>query len=327
MTGCPNLPRRCGKLWPLLLVFLALAPVARAQDDRTQERLDRLERDLNMLQRQVYRDGPGGGAMNADPSVAVNTQIRLDRLEQEMRDLTGRVEDAVNQIQQLRQRIEQVNGDIAARFNEAAAQAGQGAAPPRRFAPEAVERPPRLPGGLPAETGPAIATTTGPGVLTPPGTVVPPPPVGLRPPGAPPAPSLASATPDVLPAGSATAQYNFAFGLLKQAAYPRAEQALKEFIRKHPRDTLAGNAQYWLGETYYARGRYTEAAASFAEGYKNYPKGAKAPDELLKLAMALDRAKQRRNACVALAQLEHDFPHPGAALKERAKAEKKRLGC
>ncbi len=114
---------------------------------------------------------------------------------------------------------------------------------------------------------------------------------------------------------------------MKQADYPGAEAALKAFVEQHPKDPMAGNAQYWLGETYYARSRYIEAASAFAEGYKRYPKSAKAADELLKLGMALARANQKQNACVALAQLDHDFPNPGAAVKEHAAAEKKRLGC
>jgi tol-pal system protein YbgF len=131
----------------------------------------------------------------------------------------------------------------------------------------------------------------------------------------------------VLPAGSASEQYNFAFGLLKQADYPAAETALKSFVRQHPDDGLAGSAQYWLGETYYARGNYAEAAVAFAEGYKRYPKGSKAPDDLLKLGMSLARANQKQNACTALVQLDRDFPNPGNAIKERAKDEKKKLGC
>ena len=90
---------------------------------------------------------------------------------------------------------------------------------------------------------------------------------------------------------------------------------------------MAGNAQYWLGETYFTRNRFMEAATAFAEGYKRYPKGAKAPDSLLKLGMSLGRANQKQNACVALAQLDRDFPQAGAAIKERAGTEKKRLGC
>jgi len=130
-----------------------------------------------------------------------------------------------------------------------------------------------------------------------------------------------------LPAGSASEQYNYAFGLLKQADYSAAEGALKTFIGQHPDDPLAGSAQYWLGETYYTRGRFAEAASAFAEGYKRYPKGAKAADDLLKLGMSLSRVNQKQNACVALAQLDRDFPNPGSAIRDQAAKEKKQLGC
>ncbi len=114
---------------------------------------------------------------------------------------------------------------------------------------------------------------------------------------------------------------------MKQADYPGAEAAFKAFVEQHPTDPMAGNAQYWLGETYYTRNRFLEAASAFAEGYKHYPKSAKAADDLLKLGMALGRANQKQNACLALAQLDRDFPNPGASIKEHAGAEKKRLGC
>ena len=130
-----------------------------------------------------------------------------------------------------------------------------------------------------------------------------------------------------MPGSSPSEQYNHAYGLLKQADYPAAEEAFRNFVSQHPGDSLAGSAQYWLGETFYARGKYADAATAFAEGYKRYPKGTKAADDLLKLGMSLARANQKQNACVALAQLDRDFPHPGAAIKDRAVAEKKRLGC
>ena len=74
-----------------LLAFAVPSPAARSQDRTMQDRLDRMERDLSMLQRQVYRGAgpPTGGGGN----IAVDTQIRMDRLEQQMRDLTGRVEE------------------------------------------------------------------------------------------------------------------------------------------------------------------------------------------------------------------------------------------
>jgi tol-pal system protein YbgF len=332
MIPCP-IPLRLGVGLPLaVLAAITLSRPAGAQDASTQERLDRLERDLNMLQRQVYRDGAAPQA-EGDTGNPVDTELRLERIERKMRELTGQVEDAANQIQQLRQRIEQVNSDIEVRLSQGGASPPPIAARPGRSAPTqppvAAAEPPVL--GTTAEGRGERPVRHGPDSdsLTPP----PPPRYGeLTPPGPTPlVPGSASraAAPggDALPGGSAALQYNFAFGLLKQANYAGAENALRAFVRQHPRSALAGNAQYWLGETYYARGRYTEAAAVFAEGYKNYPKGAKAADDLLKLGMSLARTNQKHNACIALDQLDHDFPHAGQAIKARASAEKKRLGC
>jgi len=312
------------------LGLAAAAPLvpARGQDRSTMERLDRVERDLNMLQRQVYRGGPAPMA-GGDPGGAVNAEIRMDRMESQMRDLTGRVEEFMNQVERLRQRVDQVNGDVESRFSQAPPSPGgyASAGPP----------PPRTRGAgpssreLPAEPPGVTGTLTPPEpLLRPPGG---PSPIAgtLTPPGAAGPPELASAAAPpsgrLMPNGSTSEQYNYAFGLLKQADYPAAEVALKSFVEQHPNDPMAGNAQYWLGETYYTRGRYAEAATAFAEGYKRYPKSSKAADELLKLGMSLGRANQKQNACVVLAQLDHDFPAPGAAIKERAATEKKKLGC
>ncbi len=319
-----------------------------------QDRLDRLERDLSMLQRQVYRGGPAQ-VVSAGPAGAVDAEVRMERLEAQMRELTGRVEDAVNGVEQLRHRLEQINSDIDLQFSQ---NQGQGQAPgqgPLRNSPPNAHASAGMSDSNPAAhlvmRSPSPTVNSGRSSLAtdpvPPGTLVPPPldrPSGagtLTPPGLP--PSLRPSDPDALNvatagnfrppsagelrAGSASAQYNAAFGLLKQADYPAAEEALKTFIAQHPKDPLAGSAQYWLGETYYARGRYAQAASAFAEGYKNYPKGTKAADDLLKLGMSLGRANQKQNACVAFAQLDHDFPNPGSSIKEHSVAEKKRLGC
>ncbi len=339
------LPRACFSVVLGLAVVAPTAP-AHSQDRLTLERLDRLERDLNMLQRQVYRGAPAP-MMGGDPGGAAGGEVRMDRLEQQMRELTGRVEEFVNQIEQLRQRVEQINGDVETRFGQTPSTSGSYAAatpPPPR--PRGSVGPGRQPPAEPPGSGPVALTPPGPPPGGPAASLLPPdsgaPPSGptsifntLAPPGSqPPQPDLASAadmprppTERMLPSGSAGEQYNYAFGLLKQADYPAAEAALKSFVEQHPKDPMAGNAQYWLGETYYTRGRYIEAASAFAEGYKRYPKGSKAPDELLKLGMSLARANQKQNACVALAQLDHDFPSAGAAIKDRATAEKKRLGC
>jgi len=344
------LPHACITLALGLVAVVAFAPAGWGQDRATQDRLDRLERDLNMLQRQVYRGGPP--PMSGDGGMAVGAEVRMDRVEAQMRDLTGRVEEFANQIAQLRQRLEQINSDIDVRFSQVSASAAPLPGAPRAAPgapPPAASRQPRPdpmaagggtltpPGSMapgtvvPAPGGPAAggAPAAGPssagpspifGTLTPPGT----------PSNVPELASAGSARPPGaggLPGGSPSHQFNYAFGLLKQADYPGAEQALRAFVQQHPDDPLAGNAEYWIGETLYARGKYSEAAAAFAEGYKRYPKSPKAADDLLKLSMALARTNQKQNACLALTQLEREFPSPGATVKERAAAERRRLGC
>jgi len=335
---------------PLLAVAFGLAVAAApadgwSQDRTTQERIERLERDLNMLQRQVYRGGPSP-VIPGDPGAAVNAQIRMDRIETQMRDLTGQIEEFINRLEQLRQRVEQIYADFDMRIGTGTA---AGASPLASAGPRPPPPPPRPPRQFAAEQPqgaddePALRhqPAGSPGFPLPPGAAVPPPagppPVygTLTPPGTPaPGPELTSVAPaarppvgEALPSGSTTDQYNYAFGLLKQADYPAAETALKAFIEQHPKDPMAGNAQYWLGETYYTRNRFLEAASAFAEGYKRWPKSPKAADDLLKLGMSLSRANQKQNACLAFAQLDRDFPNPGAAIKERAAGEKKHLGC
>jgi tol-pal system protein YbgF len=284
-----------------------------------------------MLERQVYRGAPTASPSAAPGSGGANAadvEIRMERLEAQMRDLTGRVEEVANGVEQLKQRIEQINSDFDVRVGELSGAGSAGAPAVRPVGP-----PPRGDGGRFAGPGPAVA----------PGSVVPPPSSGglspifntLTPPGAgpaapasppPPAAEPASAA-GGLPRGSVNQQFNYAFGLVKQADYAGAEAALKAFLAAHPNEPLAANAQYWLGQTYYQRNKYAEAASAFAEGYKRYPKGTKAPENLLYLGMSLARADQKKNACIALTQLDEAFPTAGAPIKQRATAERKRLGC
>jgi len=309
-----------------VLAALVLWPVA-SYSQSIDDRIDRLERDLNMLQRQVYRGPPTAGAPVAgDPNSAASVEIRMERLESQMRDLTGRVEQVANGLDQLKQRVEQINSDFDVRFNQLSGTAAAGAPPPPRF-PEP----------------PSNTTATAPptSLIPQPGTVVPPPnngpapifntltPPGAGPPRQPPSPPSETASTEPPPpgGGSISQQFNYAVGLVKQADYAGAETALRAFIQAHPNDPLAANAQYFLGESLYARNKYMEAAGAFADGYKRYPKGPKAADDLLKLGMSLARADQNKNACVAFGQLDQQFPNAGAAIKEHASAERKRLGC
>ena len=266
-------------------VLATLAGGLRAQDrDLTPltDRLDQLERDMNMLQRQVYRGNSGGAPVpsSADGQTALDAQMRMSQIEDQMRQITGQIEEITNNISQLKQQLDKLSSDVDLRFS--ALEHG-GTAPPAAPPPDQPRPPPGAGANLaepPSRSG-TLGTLPAP-----------------APGGAPPAQTATAA--GALPSGSAQEQYNYAFGLLRQANYPAAQQALRSFVQRFPNDALAGNAQYWLGETFYVSKDYANAATAFAEGYQKYPKGPKAADNLLKLAMSLGNLGQKQDACRAL---------------------------
>jgi tol-pal system protein YbgF len=105
-----------------------------------------------------------------------------------------------------------------------------------------------------------------------------------------------------------------------------AEAGFSSFVSKYPDHSLAGSAQYWLGETYYAQGDFRQAAQNFLHGYKNYPKSRRAPDSLLKLGISLNKLGQTQQACASFGAIGGEFPNAVDA-KKRAQAESKRAGC
>ena len=342
----------------LTLLVAAAVPVARAQQQDIRpllDRLDRLERDINLLQRQVYRGGTGSApvpsAPPGDANTALNFEMRVGRIEDQMRTMTGQIEETSYKIEQLRQNLEKLQSDIEFRFSQLeggsnpATPMSSSAAPPRTAsapAPTPPYPPQQSSLNAPLQLRPPPGASANSQQLgTPPGTLgVIRVPEGQEVPGAPTSnPILGSNSPAAMTpqqtatttasagAGNAQDQYNAAFSLLRQARYEDAEQALRGFVQQHPKDTLAPAAQYWLGETFYVRKDYANAAATFADGYEKYPKSPKGPDFLLKLGMSLANAGQKENACRAYQRLDHDYPQASSEIRERSGAEKKRLGC
>ena len=127
--------------------------------------------------------------------------------------------------------------------------------------------------------------------------------------------------------GDPKQDYERAYGYLLQQNYAGAERAFEDFLQRYPDDALAGNAQYWLGESLYVRGQYKAAASAFLKGYQTYRNSAKAPDSLLKLAMSLDRLGQKGAACSSFDELDSRFPNAPSHVKTRARTERQRIGC
>ena len=123
------------------------------------------------------------------------------------------------------------------------------------------------------------------------------------------------------------AAYDKAYGYLLEQNYGAAEAAFADFVVTHPKSKLAGNAQYWLGETHYVRGNYRSAANAFLKGFKSYKSGSKAPDSLLKLAMSLSRLGQKPSACATFQELKRRYPRAPQHISRRSDAERQRAGC
>ncbi|MGI9440466.1 MAG: tol-pal system protein YbgF [Parvibaculales bacterium] len=130
-----------------------------------------------------------------------------------------------------------------------------------------------------------------------------------------------------LPLDNPNALYKRALGDLREGKFAQAEADFIAFVEKFPRHKLAGNAQYWLGESYYVRQQYKRAAEAFLAGYSQYAKNIKAPDSLLKLGMVLVALGDKKNGCGAFADLVVKFPDASDSVKRRAGIEQNRAGC
>ena len=123
-------------------------------------------------------------------------------------------------------------------------------------------------------------------------------------------------------------QYDGALQLLQRGDWPSAQRAFEGFLQRNPKDALAPNAAYWLGETFYIRKDYTNAAAVFARNYRNYgPESAEAPDNLLKLGMSLAALGDRTRACQTFSELDRRHADAPAPIKQSLVRERAAAGC
>jgi tol-pal system protein YbgF len=319
---------------------------------------------LSVSPRIVAAAGLTAGAVMfilAQPTAAVaqmsqsDMVVRLDQLESDMRRLTGTLEELQFRNQQLEQMVRQMQaerGGAPARPAMAPAPVGP---PPSGPAPATVPgrrsdvfdpaQNPSAP-GAPRNLGSIAATAGGP-IAEPPapipnapgsaanGQVNAPLDLGtmsanaaggdappLRNP-APPGPQLATLPPSQNPRD----EFDLAYGYVLRKDYVLAEQAFQDFLRKYPSDRMAGEAQFWLGESLFQSKNYQSAAEAFVTMTKKYPSSAKQPDTLLRLGQSLAALQQRDLACVTLAEVGKKFPRAAPNVKAAVEREQKRVHC
>ncbi len=251
------------RLFYVLLVTTALAPQAFAdtQIDMLAEKLNRLEQDVVLLQRQTYQSDTSIGA-TGETGTLDGLYTQLTEQQNVVRDLTAQLEKITFDIEKNKEEIAKLKADVDMRFKL-----------------QATEN------------------------------------------------TVAQPVPAPVVSGEDKAAYDAAYGLLKKGDFPAAETAFVAFMRDYPNSSLVGNANYWLGETYYARGQFEQAVGIFADGFTKYKDNTKAADNLLKLGMSMAKLNKKTEACTAFASLPVEFPKAADALKERAAAEAKKLTC
>ena len=267
-----------------LLVVTVVWPSSLCAENLS-EKVARLEKDLNDLQRQFYKGGTGASGVKGNlkeaysPAKSGGTanvdyiQIKMGEIEGQFAKITDEVERLSHNLGEMEKKLDRLNADYDERFKALEAAVGENKAALAEAA-EARE-------------------------------------------------AAAKSKPKV----SAKDEYDAAYALIKKGDYAGAQKAFEQFLADFPDDTLAGNAAYWLAESFYVRKDYAKAAVAFAEGYQKYPKNAKAADNFLKLGLSMQAMGNKDEACTVFTSLAKEYPKAAENIKARAKKEAGNLKC
>ncbi len=231
-------------------------------------------------------------------------EVRISKLEQEIRSLRGVIEQQQFTEQQLRADLKKLSDDADYRLRAMEEKQAAAAA--------TIPAPAPIPAAIPMPTAPVE-----------------------EPAKFDPAKKSEAAAPTVKPAAALTGNdfpdanthYSAAFKLLNEKKYSEAATSFDGFVKKYPADPLTSNAYYWLGESYYARADYTRAAESFRKGFETGPSSQKAPDNLYKLAKSLNQVKRTSESCVVLAQIIKKYPDAAPRTVKLAEDERLAMQC
>jgi tol-pal system protein YbgF len=129
------------------------------------------------------------------------------------------------------------------------------------------------------------------------------------------------------PASDPNLIYGQARGRLLDGDFVGAQMGFEIFVAEHGDDPRAGEALYWLGETFFVRDDYAAAADSYIASLRKEPSGVKAPDALIRLAASLHGLGRTSDACGTLARFGQQFPNASQASRDRAAREATRANC
>jgi tol-pal system protein YbgF len=126
---------------------------------------------------------------------------------------------------------------------------------------------------------------------------------------------------------SAREQFDVALAYLKQRAYEDSEKGFAGFLEANPKSKLASDAIYYLGESFYLRGRQREAAEQYLKISTQYANSPRAPEALLRLGQSLNALGAKEQACATYGEIARKYPNAPSMVKVGAEREAKRAQC
>ena len=301
-----------------------------ADNHNIYEVLDQLQKDIKTLEKAVYS---GSIELNSDSSVNLNSNLdnnsedvltrhllKLSEIENQFQELTNKFEEINFKLDKLSNRMSKVQADNQIRFQDLENVVSSDATTNKLTKKTNNEQMEVLPGSSqPQDLGSISYKDTATNETSQKTNSVDSTALVVT--------ETFQAEEKILPNESPDKQYQFATSFLKVGDYSTAERAFREFVDTNPEHNLAGNAQYWYAETFRIRQLYTDAASAYLEGYQRYPKGEKAPINLLKLGVSMVQIGEKDQGCKMINGVEEQYPEANQSVIQKAKYESQKFEC
>ena len=305
----------------LILVFVSfgLSKTYGEESDSILQKIEDLREDIKTLEKAVYsQDGKVSSSVtelsNSSGDILTKHLLKLSELEEQFKILTNNFEEINFKLDKLSSRITKVQTDNQMRFQDLESSGmtleGKSTAKKAKKLPGSSEA--KDLGGVSESDVASVEQIQKTQSIESAGTVV---------------TETAERAEKILPNSSPEKQYEFAVSFLKVGDYETAEFALREFIDDNPKHELAGNAQYWYGETFRVRQLYQDAATAYLDAYQKYPKSSKAPVNLLKLGVMLVQIGEKQQGCTMILGVKDQYPKANQSIIQKAEYEKKKFNC
>ena len=307
------------KIFLCLIVFISFSHKIYGEEaDSILETIEALQQDIKTLEKAVYaRDSEIGSssiALSGDGGdVLTKHLLKLSELEEQFRILTNNFEEINFKLDKLSSRITKSQTDNQMRFQDlerSGVSQETSSISKKKKLPGSDE--PKDLGGVSDADVASLEQVQKTQSIESVGTVV---------------TEKAERAEKIIPDGSPEKQYEFATSFLKVGDYETAEFALRQFIDINPKHKLAGNAQYWYGETFRVRQLYQDAATAYLDGYQKYPQSGKAPINLLKLGVMLVQIGEKEQGCSMITGVKTQYPEANQSIIQKAEYEKKKFNC